>query len=209
MTGDAEQTRARIMEAAIVEFTKHGFHGARVAQIARRAEVNVALIYRYFESKEHLFATLLEHVTESVQPQRDKILSGQALPTTREQLGALLRWAWEIMQDHRDLIRIIMMESLRDEERSGLAIDLLHQAVLERIPSGMDDRRDGEAIQAATALCFYGLLPIVTFLIYWEQWADRLGVEPERLRDEFFVLVQEMYARFILEQLDVTSERKD
>ncbi len=209
MTGDATQTQARILEAAIVEFTKHGFHGARVAQIARRAEVNVALIYRYFESKEHLFATLLDHVTETVQPERDALLSGQAMPTTREQLGTLLRWAWDIMQTHRDLIKIIIMESLRDEERQDLAIELLHQAVLDRIPPEMGDRRDSEAIQAATALCFYGLLPIVTFLIYWEQWADRLGIEPERLREEFFVLAEEMYARFILKQLDGEYERKD
>jgi AcrR family transcriptional regulator len=209
MTGDAEQTKARILEAAIVEFTRHGFHGARVAQIARRAEVNVALIYRYFESKEQLFTTLLDRITDHAQPGRRAALGGERIPSSAEDVGALLRWSWDILQEHRDLIKLILSESLRDEARSDLAIDLLYEAVLDRVPPEMGARRDPEAVQMLTAVCFYGLLPSLTFMVYWEKWAARLGVEPERLRDEFFVLAEEMYGRLLSERIDPEPERKD
>jgi TetR/AcrR family transcriptional regulator len=49
------EARTSILGAARVEFGSHGFSGARVDQIARRAGVNKQLIYYYFGSKRGLF----------------------------------------------------------------------------------------------------------------------------------------------------------
>jgi TetR/AcrR family transcriptional regulator len=57
---DAERTRERILDAALVEFGEHGFAGARVGAIARRAGVNQQLISYYFDSKEGLYRALTE-----------------------------------------------------------------------------------------------------------------------------------------------------
>jgi AcrR family transcriptional regulator len=56
----AEQTKARILDAAFREFAEHGVAGARVDRIANNAACNKNLIYVYFTSKELLFATVLE-----------------------------------------------------------------------------------------------------------------------------------------------------
>src|SRR5207237_9977589 len=45
----------RIVTAARDEFARHGFDGARVDQIARRAGVNKQLLFYYFHSKRGLF----------------------------------------------------------------------------------------------------------------------------------------------------------
>ncbi|MGH3877068.1 MAG: TetR/AcrR family transcriptional regulator [Actinophytocola sp.] len=55
---DPERTRARILDAAKVEFGAKGFAGARVSDIADRAGVNKQLISYYFGGKEGLFAEL-------------------------------------------------------------------------------------------------------------------------------------------------------
>jgi len=55
---DPERTRERILEAAVVEFGEHGFAGARISAIARRAGVNEQLISYYFDSKEGLYRAL-------------------------------------------------------------------------------------------------------------------------------------------------------
>jgi TetR/AcrR family transcriptional regulator len=55
---DAERTRERILDAAVVEFGEHGFAGARISAIARRAGVNEQLISYYFDSKEGLYRAL-------------------------------------------------------------------------------------------------------------------------------------------------------
>jgi AcrR family transcriptional regulator len=57
---DSNATRARILDAATVEFAAHGLAGARVDRLAERAGANKQLIYAYFGSKEGLFDATLE-----------------------------------------------------------------------------------------------------------------------------------------------------
>jgi AcrR family transcriptional regulator len=52
-------TRARIFAAGVDEFAARGYDGAGVDRIARRARVNKALIYYYFESKRGLYREIL------------------------------------------------------------------------------------------------------------------------------------------------------
>src|SRR5262245_52590634 len=55
---DPERTRERILEAALIEFSEHGFAGARTGAIAARAGVNAQLISYYFDGKEGLYRAL-------------------------------------------------------------------------------------------------------------------------------------------------------
>ena len=56
---DPEATKARILAAALREFSAKGISGARVDTIAARAKVNKRMLYYYFESKEGLFREIL------------------------------------------------------------------------------------------------------------------------------------------------------
>jgi TetR/AcrR family transcriptional regulator len=56
---DPEATKARILTAALREFSAKGISGARVDTIAARAKVNKRMLYYYFESKEGLFREIL------------------------------------------------------------------------------------------------------------------------------------------------------
>ncbi|HEY1767348.1 MAG TPA: TetR/AcrR family transcriptional regulator [Terracidiphilus sp.] len=62
----ADQTRSRILDAAIAEFSENGLAGARTEQIAAAAGVNKALLYYYFQSKGALYAAALEAVAQRV-----------------------------------------------------------------------------------------------------------------------------------------------
>jgi AcrR family transcriptional regulator len=57
-TGIAE----RIWDAARIEFSRRGYHGARVQGIARGASCNVALMYRHWASKRALYQDILRSV---------------------------------------------------------------------------------------------------------------------------------------------------
>jgi TetR/AcrR family transcriptional regulator len=59
---DAVATKAAIVEAALAEFAELGLAGARIDEIARTAGVNKALLYYYFESKEHLYEGVVEQM---------------------------------------------------------------------------------------------------------------------------------------------------
>jgi len=54
-----EQTRARLLDAAREVFSQHGFQGATVREICRRAEANVAAVNYHFGSKDGLLAEAL------------------------------------------------------------------------------------------------------------------------------------------------------
>ncbi|GHH09938.1 TetR family transcriptional regulator [Streptomyces rubradiris] len=56
---DPEATKARIFEAAVAEFSRHGIAGARIDRIAATAKANKQLIYAYFGNKAELFTQVL------------------------------------------------------------------------------------------------------------------------------------------------------
>lgn len=56
----------RLLEAAAEVFERHGYHDARVSEVARRAGVAQGSVYLYFESKERLYLAILERFAESV-----------------------------------------------------------------------------------------------------------------------------------------------
>lgn len=62
----ADQTRARILEAALTAFSEQGLAGARTEQIASAAGVNKALIYYYFRSKDELYDAVLNAAAQQV-----------------------------------------------------------------------------------------------------------------------------------------------
>lgn|SRR5437763_5456538 len=69
---DPEATRARIMKAAVKEFSAKGISGARVDAIAARAGANKRMLYHYFGSKYGLFREVLRReLGDRVQRNRD------------------------------------------------------------------------------------------------------------------------------------------
>ncbi len=53
------ERRREILDAAFLEFSQHGYAGASMAAIARRARASKETLYAWFENKESLFNTLL------------------------------------------------------------------------------------------------------------------------------------------------------
>jgi len=61
-----ETSKEKILNAAIAEFSRFGFDGARVDRIAKRAKVNKAMIYYHFPSKEALYETILHNLAHNI-----------------------------------------------------------------------------------------------------------------------------------------------
>ncbi|ANN67003.1 CerR family C-terminal domain-containing protein [Bordetella bronchialis] len=60
-----DETRLRIIEAAIERFGEAGFSGASTRDIAAHAGVNAPALQYYFESKEGLYRACAEHIADS------------------------------------------------------------------------------------------------------------------------------------------------
>jgi TetR/AcrR family transcriptional regulator len=64
---DAEVTQQQILDAAEMEFARHGLKGARLSAIADRANITTAMIHYYFENKEGLYKAVLQRPIDEVQ----------------------------------------------------------------------------------------------------------------------------------------------
>ncbi|MBD3917385.1 TetR/AcrR family transcriptional regulator [Paenibacillus sp. PR3] len=59
-----ETQRQRIIEAALKVFAVRGLQGTKMSMIAEEAGLSAGQLYRFFESKEELFVTLIRQVAE-------------------------------------------------------------------------------------------------------------------------------------------------
>lgn len=57
-----EVRKQQILDAALVEFSEHGFGAATVEQIAKRVGLSKAGLYAHFKSKDEIFETLVTRV---------------------------------------------------------------------------------------------------------------------------------------------------
>ncbi|WPB55783.1 TetR/AcrR family transcriptional regulator [Xylophilus sp. GOD-11R] len=151
---DPAKTRARILKAAVAEFSAKGFSGARTEAIARRAKTNIRMLYHYFGGKDGLYVGVLEEVLlrlraaelqldfASVEPMEGIVQMFDFIDNhfgSRPELGRLL--AFENMNQARHLqrsdairetaspVRELVDGLLRRGERAGVfreGIDALH-----------------------------------------------------------------------------------
>lgn len=67
LTAKALVRRQRIVEAAIELGTEGGYDAVHMRIVAERADVALATVYRYFESKDHLLSAAVEEWTAQLQ----------------------------------------------------------------------------------------------------------------------------------------------
>ena len=106
----ARAERERLMlEAAGNAFAAHGFHGSSMDDIARAAGVTKPMLYRYFGSKENLYAAYLRLAGhELIERVRALETRGQS-PRARLRAGLLAFLTY--VQDHRAGWTVLHTES--------------------------------------------------------------------------------------------------
>ena len=65
---------ARLLEAGVDVFGKHGFDAATTRMIAKKADVNIAAIPYYFNGKEGLYHAVVAHITGKLESQVESTL---------------------------------------------------------------------------------------------------------------------------------------
>lgn len=153
---DSERTKARIIEAAVEEFSAKGYAGARVSEIAARAGVNQQLIAYYFDSKEGLHRELgrrwraYEADTFPDDMPFDEMIK-QYVRASGEPGGRLLAWQGlaDTGEDDPDVVERNArlqheVEVIRERQRAGELDDRLDPAAIVLI-----------SMSAANALAVY------------------------------------------------------
>lgn len=169
----ADSTNQAILDAAVVEFERHGFRRVALDDVARRARVSRTTIYRRFADRNELVAAVIDRENaalfadiadelKAVGPKSNYYVEAFALSISR-------------FRQHRVLTRMI-------NDEPGLALELSRQhygAAIERMaaalrmifPDGFAERIGAQAVDdladtilryAAMALLLPSRTPLVT-----------------------------------------------
>ncbi|MEX0316741.1 MAG: TetR/AcrR family transcriptional regulator [Ruegeria sp.] len=129
---------AQIIDAAVEEFQEKGFSAASMDRVSARAEVSKRTVYKYFESKEKLFRSIVSVLAERFADMRH--IRYEPDRDIREQLIEL-GWAEGrllISPEVMAMARMIISETLRNPDlaeaaqgkidKTGAFIDMLRAA---------------------------------------------------------------------------------
>ncbi|MDY0288488.1 MAG: TetR/AcrR family transcriptional regulator [Sphaerochaeta sp.] len=107
-----EATKKAILDVAELEFSEKGLAGSRVDVIAAKAQVNKALIYRHFGSKEELYKEILVRVYMRLRDIEDSVISYKTDYVVK--LKHIVRVYFEFLYDNPSFVRMVMWENLND-----------------------------------------------------------------------------------------------
>ena len=165
MAWDTQETRRRLLAAAIDEFSSSGFAGARIDRIAKLSGCNRERIYFYFGGKAQLFEAALTQ-------QLVTALEGVAI--TGSGFGAAGEFAgryFDASLAQPDLARLILWEGLEcgtpvDAERRALRATRKVKDLQQALP-GADQKAVEELLLTIVTLCHGwvaspNLIPVIT-----------------------------------------------
>ncbi len=129
-----EQTRKRIVEAAIDCFAERGFRAASTREIASRADINQGLITYHFKSKDELWKaaadSLFGEFRRVVIDRRPSSESLDPSEQAREGIRQFVRFA----AAHPELFRFMLEEGKSDDARMQWLVDTHLGPLYERLP---------------------------------------------------------------------------
>ncbi|MCD6489591.1 MAG: TetR/AcrR family transcriptional regulator [Thermodesulfobacterium sp.] len=119
------KTKQRILEAALKLFSQKGYLGTTTKEIAREAGIAEVTLFRYFSSKELLFAEVIN--TYSFLPALKEILGKIKEKPCEKGLKIIAHEFLKMLESKKDLIKIMHSEMQRYPEK----IKKIHEAIIE------------------------------------------------------------------------------
>jgi TetR/AcrR family transcriptional regulator len=147
------ERRDEILDAARHVFLKSGYAGATVREIAAAADVNDAVLYRYFNTKEQLFEEAVAGPLEEAVGHAFRPAPGDA--EVREVSEAFVRDLLDAMRDIAPLLLIVLGDAERGaafyRDRFEPALGRLREAIDTNLPEWA--HRDFDPDLAMLAVC--------------------------------------------------------
>ncbi|HVW31575.1 MAG TPA: helix-turn-helix domain-containing protein [Acidimicrobiia bacterium] len=173
------ETRARILEVAAELFTEQGYEATSLRQIADRLGFTKAALYYHFQSKEQLFAALIEPAETILTGFIDRLEAAAGVEGWAEALD----WVITSMLDHIEFFKLVERNRTVVAELESMAE---HQGMHERVQAAIR----GQAVDTAQQIRMIAALGAVTA---FDDWApDLMGEKPETVAAELSLVTREI-----------------
>jgi AcrR family transcriptional regulator len=102
----SEETRLRILAAALKLFQERGFDAATMRDVAAEAHMATGAAYYYFPSKDAIVMEFYRRSSAEMQPRLEAALAQTG--GLEERIGAMIRVKWEHFGPHRGVLRALL-----------------------------------------------------------------------------------------------------
>ncbi len=120
-----EESKAKILDAALRLFAKKGYDNASVSMIAKDAGVSKGLMYNYFESKEALLKGVVFQAFEKAGPIFDEFLKQE---TPRGKMRSLIDATFQYLKKNKEYNRLLTALSVQED-----SIDFIKEIAARKI----------------------------------------------------------------------------
>jgi TetR/AcrR family fatty acid metabolism transcriptional regulator len=109
---DREAERRRtIIRAAINVFAKKGYHGCRIADVAKEANIAYGLVYHYFQDKDELLSSVFDVAWTGFVSRLREVASSTA--SLEEKVRRVAHVAFEAYRKDAQGVRVLILEIAR------------------------------------------------------------------------------------------------
>lgn len=126
-------TRRRILKTALALFSRNGFHGASIRDIARAIGLTEAAIYYHFPSKRAIIRALYEE--RGFMTALDELEHLPASAQLHRQLAANAVASARLWDENGDLLGLVIAEVLRGDR----AAQAVHRELMDRWRRGIEE----------------------------------------------------------------------
>jgi TetR/AcrR family fatty acid metabolism transcriptional regulator len=132
--------RALILDAAIKVFARKGYHGCRISDIAREADIAYGLVYHYFTNKEEILRTIFEERWSGFLELVDEIAARDtSVEDKLVSIAALMLNAYRVRPDWVKVLVLELQRTSRFAEPGQIrAVGLLFQSVARILRAGQE-----------------------------------------------------------------------
>lgn len=100
----AEDTRDKILESAVVLFSKSNYHAVSMTEIANGADISKGTLYWYFDSKEELFREIAVNGMNYFYNQFERIAKTDK--SSGEKINNLIRFVLDTIVEHLNMLDV-------------------------------------------------------------------------------------------------------
>ncbi len=207
------EARERIINAAIELFSQKGYDATRVSDTASTANVNKALIYYYFKSKQDILDFMVDSLLDNamsialdfiqtnivqmikngylhIKPYRLHFASDEAINIFIQNSVKFYEKVVDYVIENKDIIRILMLESLKSGKHQNSLFHFMkfmnkdEKNPLFKIISGAEQ----DFVYSHEMILFrffFSIIPIVSFAAYFDDYKAVSSLSDDELRSSF------------------------
>ncbi len=147
-----QERRKQIMDAAKAVFADAGYHGASINAIIDRAEIARGTFYLYFESKQAVFDSILDHAMADLRARIHRIeVEAPDAPPPQVQLRAQVIATLEYIVQDRQLAILLLSAGHTPDADAAERLDQFFAEVRELLRRALETGMELQLVRACRA----------------------------------------------------------